>query len=233
MKTVIKNGWRQAGCRRWLLAVAAIGQPASVEAAELSWSDAPFSYYAEKESLRSALESVASAQMIPVKVSDRVNGEISVNFINQPLGEVFNQLVKAYSLTWYYDGYTLYVYQLDEVQSATVKLKSLTANEFLATLKQLGIHDDRFHWRAAESGKLVYLSGPQRYVDMVTDMATVVDEEKPSSDGQVYTWVDESGTTHFSSQPPVEQVDELRRIGINTPTITEENRQYIGDPDNG
>lgn len=185
-----------AGLVVFLFAVSGAG------AAELRWPDTIYSHYSNQEPLRDVLESMASSQAIPVVVSDKVQDVISVSFTELSPGEIFSRLMSAYKLTWYYDGNTLYVYRIDETQSAVIKLRSLTPLQFQTSLERLDMFDNRFRWNADQDQKLIYFSGPPRFVSLVNEMAKQLDTARARNPNTVYTWVDRQGITHYSSAPP-------------------------------
>lgn len=175
---------------------------AESQAAELRWSNEPYAYYADQEPLRELLNNLMSTQGVPVVVSKQVDDVVSARFEPKPPREIFQQLVKTYNFTWYYDGQVLYVYSNDEVQTATIKLDSLSVKDFSHSLRRLGVLDERFSWNTSEPDGLVYFSGPQRFVSLVMEMAEVMD--KQSHQEKVYKWRGEDGTMNFSSTPPPE-----------------------------
>lgn len=187
---------------RLVLVLAGMACAGVATTAELSWSPTVYSHYSNQEPLRDVLESLASSQSLPVVVSDNVQDVISVSFTEMLAGDIFERLISAYKLTWYFDGNAIYVYRIDEVQSSVIKLKSISPIQFQESLTRLGIFDPRFQWNVEEEYGLVYFSGPPRFVVLVNEMAKRLDIGKPVNQNTVYTWVDQYGTTHYSSEPP-------------------------------
>lgn len=192
----------------------------STQAAELSWPTTPYSHFSNQESLRDVLQSLAANQAIPIVVSEKIHDTVSVAFEEVQPALIFQQLVDAYNLTWYYDGHVLYVYGLDEMQTKTIKLKHLSVRSFKKSLRQLGILDERFSFRSIDHQGLIYLSGPTRLIELTLEMAELLDTEAPQAtpadkggrNTRIYEWKDSKGITHFSSAPPRKRVKGLKRL---------------------
>jgi type II secretory pathway component GspD/PulD (secretin) len=186
----------------------------NAQAAELQWPTTPYSHYSNQEPLSNVLESLSSSQGIPVVVSTKIQDVISISFAELEPAIIFKRLVDAYNLTWYYDGHVLYVYRLDEMQTKTIKLKSLSVKSFKKSLRELDILDERFSFRSIDHQGLIYLSGPKRFLELTAEMANHLDHNdgQPNMTAKVYKWKDKQGITHFSSAPPKRRVRGLRII---------------------
>ncbi|MGF1526674.1 MAG: secretin N-terminal domain-containing protein [Candidatus Competibacterales bacterium] len=185
-------------------------------AARLDWPDRPYSYYANEESLRDVLKSLATSHGMPAVISDEIDASVSVNFTSRYPREIFEQLVRAYNLTWYFDGKTLYIYKLDELVSQTIRLNRTSVDAFEQELRELGVYDERFYWRSIPARGLIYVTGPERYITLIKEWVVALDSapERPQG-GAVYTWTDANGITHFSSEPP----DNLGRSNLDIDVI--------------
>lgn len=186
----------------------------NAQAAELQWPATSYSHFSNQEPLGDVLQSLSSSQNIPVVVSKKIQDVISISFAELKPAVIFQRLVNAYNLTWYYDGHVLYVYRLDEMETKTIKLKSLSVASFKKSLRKLDILDERFSFRSIDRQGLIYLSGPKRYLELTAEMATHLDNDdtQPTMAAKVYKWKDKQGITHFSSAPPKRRVRGLRII---------------------
>ncbi|MDE1461004.1 type III secretion system outer membrane ring subunit SctC [Spartinivicinus poritis] len=152
--------------------------PGTVFSAQPNWSGKPFSYVARGQSLGEILTSFASSYSIPVVISeavdDTVNGELKQD---TPIA-FLDYLAKVYNLTWYFDGHILYIYKTNETKSKLIKLTSfLDANQLKRYLDKLGIWDRRFNWRVIPSKDLVYVAGPPRYVELVSETVAALEKK--------------------------------------------------------
>ena len=203
-------------------------------AAEVQWNDRPYSLYAKQDSLHNIITRLAVSAGVPVDVSESVDDIISVKFDQLSRQEIFQQLVNAYGLTWYYDGNRLYVDRLENTQSKTIKLNSLSVAAFKKYLQKLGLIDGSQHvqWQSIDNKRLVYISGPSPFIEKVSEMATMLDGEEEVEADTVYRWVDASGVTHFSSDageaPSQSMIYEIQTSHIsrlNNPANAEGNAQ--------
>ncbi len=172
----------------------------TVSAADIKWSSHPYTLYSKQDSLRDILTGLAASESIPVEVSESVQDVISANFENMTRKAIFQQLVEAYGLAWYYDGHRLYIDRLENTQAATIRLRSLSVAAFRAHLNKLGVIDDdyRYGWQSIDHKKLIYISGPAPFVERVTQMAKILDDSSRSVE-TIYKWTDKAGVTHYSS----------------------------------
>lgn len=149
--------------------------------------------------VRQALETFGVAQGVPVLMSKAVGGVVSGNFENVPALAFLDRLATINNLVWYYDGATLYVNGSSETVSTLIDLKYLKAEELGDLLKQFGVEDDRYPIKAASNGELIMVSGPPRYVELVSELIARADnlrEMRTFNEVEVrlfpltYTWAD-------------------------------------------
>jgi len=177
-------------------------QAIPVYSASVNWSRTPYTLYSNQENLGDVITGLASSEGIPVEISDSIDDVISGNFENMTRGAIFEQLVSAYGLSWYFDGHRLYVDRLENTRSATIRLNSIGVEAFKRHLMSLGVFDEdyQYGWKAIKHKKIVYISGPAPFVDRVKQMASALDDRHRTS-YTVYKWTDAKGLTHFSSDP--------------------------------
>ncbi|MBO0614425.1 hypothetical protein J1836_16100 [Thiothrix fructosivorans] len=148
------------------------------------------------------LKTLASLQDLPVVVSPKVKDVVSLHVQDKKPQEIFNELVKNYGLIWYYDKESLFVYKEEEVQTASISMKKMSPQEFTNALQRLQVLEERFQWQISEVDNIIYLTGPERFVSAVLDMAKVMDTQDLAR-RQVYRWKDKEGVVNFSSEDPV------------------------------
>ena len=119
-----------------------------------------------------------------------------------------NKIAQLNSLIWYFDGNGLYVYNSEEIEKQIINLQYMDTDEFVSTLKDIGIWDNRFYWRSRPAEGIIYISGPPRYMELVTETARLLDEksgERKKSHQTVrvfplrYAWADDR-TFNFRNQ---------------------------------
>ncbi|MCP3287939.1 type III secretion system outer membrane ring subunit SctC, partial [Aeromonas hydrophila] len=146
-------------------------------AQELDWLPMPYSYVAEGESLRDVLVNFGANYEVSVVVSDKVNDQVNGQFEHDEPQAFLQQLASLYNLVWYYDGNVLYVFKNSEVQSRLIKLAQTGAVELQQALQRAGIWEARFGWRPDTDNRLVYVSGPPRYLELVEQTALALEQQ--------------------------------------------------------
>ncbi len=192
-------GWRAA-----LAIGAACLVPAGLGHAGLvPWSNRTYSHYANAEPLASVVKSFMASQGIPVVVSEKVKDVVSLRYEDLAPAAFMDKLASAHRLLWYYDGSVMFVYSGDEIQTATLKLQHLSVEDFTQMASDMGIRDARFAWQGSSKDRVIYVSGPPRFVELTMELARAQDKPGKSLTGPVaYRWVDARGVTHLSSSPP-------------------------------
>ena len=145
-------------------------------AKRLPWKSPEYTLVARQMPIRSALESFSVAQGIPVLLSDRVAGVLSGDFKSVAPGDFLDRISAVHNLTWYYDGTALYIYTVGEMGSTLIDLRYMKADEVLKMMVELGVEDSRFPLKTASNGELIMVSGPPRYVMLVSEMISRADK---------------------------------------------------------
>lgn len=144
---------------------------------ELDWLPMPYSYVAEGESLRDVLVNFGANYEVSVVVSDKINDQVNGQFEHEEPLAFLQQLASLYNLVWYYDGNVLYVFKNSEVQSRLIKLAQTGAAELKQALLRAGIWEPRFGWRPDADNRLVYVSGPPRYLELIEQTAMALEQQ--------------------------------------------------------
>ncbi len=160
----------------WLVLVITAWQR-PLMAQELDWVPMPYSYVAEGESLRDVLVNFGANYEVSVVVSDKVNDQVNGQFEHDEPLAFLQQLASLYNLVWYYDGNVLYVFKNSEVQSRLINLEQTGAAELKQALQRAGIWEPRFGWRPDADNRLVYVSGPPRYLELIEQTAVALEQQ--------------------------------------------------------
>ena len=142
----------------------------------LPWKNPEYTLVARQMPIRSALESFSVAQGIPILLSDRVTGVLSGDFKRVSPADFLDRISAVHNLTWYYDGTALYIYTVGEMGSTLIDLRYMKADEVLKMMVELGVEDSRFPLKTASNGELIMVSGPPRYVMLVSEMIARADK---------------------------------------------------------
>lgn len=170
----------------WGMALCATPQPsnslASATAPEFRrpnrpvWRTPTYTLVARDMDLRTAFDTFAISQGLSIVLSESVVGRFSGDFRDVPTDEFLEKMATVHNLTWYYDGAALYLYGAGEIQTLLLDLQYMKAGELRTLLADLGVEDARFPLRTASNDELVMVSGPPRYVSIVSETIAKADK---------------------------------------------------------
>ena len=121
-------------------------------AAPIPWKTPTYTLVARDMNLRTALDTFAVAEGIPLVMSEGVQGVFSGDFKDVPSGEFLDRLATVHNLTWYYDGAALYL------------------------LAELGVEDSRFPLKTTSDDQIIMVAGPARYVSLIAELVARADK---------------------------------------------------------
>ena len=110
----------------------------------IPWKLPFYTLVARDMDLRVALDTFATAEGLPVVMSQSVAGNFSGDFRDTPASEFLDKIATLHNLIWYYDGAAIYIYGAGEIQALLINLQYMKAGEVRAMLKELGVEDSRF-----------------------------------------------------------------------------------------
>lgn len=159
-------------------------------AGEPRWRKQPYTHMSQEEPLRDMLADFGTDNGLRTVVSRKIKDKVSGRFEGMEPRRFIEKICKAYGLTWYWDGTSLFFYKSGDVRSRVMSLQFISFAKLASTLKEMGVWDERFPLRTARSDDAVYVSGPPRYVELVIETANRLDgkemENAPTfSDGQM------------------------------------------------
>jgi len=166
-----------------LAAALAFGATAPVaEAAAVRWKSSIVDYEAQGKDIKDVLRDFGASQSIPTRIAADVSGTVSGKF-HLPPRRFLDTLAASFGFVWYYDGEVLDITTAAELQSTLVKLDSADTGALRDALDRLRISDERFPivYDSAQGTALV--SGPPRYVQMVTNVASRLDNNAAHRSG--------------------------------------------------
>lgn len=156
-----------------LLALWALAGVCAAEAPvqrQIPWQVPQWTLVARGMDLCEALNSFAVAEGMAVVISPKVKGTLSGDFREVPAGEFLDRLATLHNLTWYYDGAALYIYGAGEIETILANLSYMKAEEVRQMLVELGVEDARFPIKTTQNGEIIMVSGPPRYVTLISEM---------------------------------------------------------------
>ena len=172
----------------------------AAQAAEIPWKLPSYTLVARDMDLRVALDTFAVAEGLSVVMSPAVAGVFSGDFKGVTPDAFLDKVATTHNLIWYYDGAALYVYGAGEISTLLIDLQYMKAGEVRAMLAELGVEDARFPLKTTSNDELIMVSGPPRYVSLVSEMVSKADKLKEMRTFNevetrmfplAYTWADD------------------------------------------
>jgi type III secretion protein C len=172
---------------RWLallMAGALVLTGAAVRAADLPWAGKPYQIVANEKPLADLLRELSASQGTTAVVDPKVAGSISGRFSGSPL-KTLNSLCATYGLSWYYDGAYLYIDPSSDARSEVLSIGNQAGNAgwLVQSLTQLRIYDPRYPLLVSGRDGTARVTGPKRYVEMVRQVARLLDSKSALNDG--------------------------------------------------
>ena len=115
---------------------------------------------------------------MPSIIADTVVGEVNGKIGPMTPVDFLDHLANIYGFIWYFDGHTLFVYDGSSSSQQIISLNYLPIKQLKKTLKKIGIWDGRFFWKEQPKEGLVFISGPPRYIELVSQTALLLDAKE-------------------------------------------------------
>lgn len=152
-----------------------LGPTAIVQGAELAWRARPYTIVADGKNVADFIRELASAQGATAVIDSKVEGTISGHFSGSPLATL-TSVCSTYGLTYYYDGSLLYIDRAADGQTQVFPIPKGSADELSRTLQAMQIPDKRFPLIISDRENTIYVSGPQRYVELVRQAISTISD---------------------------------------------------------
>lgn len=169
---------------RWAVAAAlltgwAAGQPAA--AADPAWPSSPYRYLVVDQDLRVLLEEFGRNTGLRVALTEGVKGRVRGSLPQVHAREFLDTAARTYGLDWYYDGSVMHVSTTAEAATRLLDLRGVPFHRLVEGLDQAGIADARFGMRQGPALGSVMVSGPPRYIQLVSDAVATMAGQKPQA----------------------------------------------------
>jgi type III secretion protein C len=143
---------------------------------QVQWREGVFDLQAVNEPLNVFLTRLLTLQGISTTISPAVStGRVNGRFKGKA-SAVFRELVDTYGLSWFYDGTTLEICSLSEVETRLLEVDPADVARLERNLRQFRLSDPRFPLRISTADGQILVSGPPRFVDMVVSVADKVSQ---------------------------------------------------------
>jgi type III secretion protein C len=153
-----------------------LGLVSASVAENIQWREGVFDLQAVNEPLNVFLTRLLTLQGISTTISPAVStGRVNGRFKGKA-SAVFRELVDTYGLAWFYDGTTLEICSLSEVETRLLEVDPSDVARLERNLRQFRLSDPRFPLRISTADGQIMVSGPPRFVDMVVSVADKVSQ---------------------------------------------------------
>lgn len=175
--------WHGLPCRAAAAAMlfvlgAGIGQ---AQAAVPKWPAAPYRYMVVDQDLRTVLEEFGRNTGVRIALADGVKGRVRGSLPQAAPQEFLDAVTRSYGLDWYYDGAVLHVSTSGEAETRYLDLHGLPFAALASGLDKADLTDPRFVLRDGPAQGLVTVSGPPRYVRLVSEAATAMTAQRAAA----------------------------------------------------
>ncbi|PMS24858.1 EscC/YscC/HrcC family type III secretion system outer membrane ring protein [Paraburkholderia rhynchosiae] len=161
-------------CAALVAAGALAASPVHAEA--VTWQGTRFEYVADHKDLKDVLRDFGASQHVMTWISPHVEGTVTGRFDAAPQ-RFLDQMAGSFGVLWYFDGSVLRIYGSNEARSATLGLTHASTDDLRRALGRLQIEDPRFPVRYDSVSRTAVVSGPPRFVELVTDVAHLIDHD--------------------------------------------------------
>jgi type III secretion protein C len=162
-------------------AVAAMTASAPAHAERIPWQSNRFEYVADRKDLKDVLRDFGASQHVMTWISPQVEGNVTGRFNSSPQ-QFLDKMVASFGVLWYYNGAVLRIYGANEARTATLGLQHAGTGDLRQALARLQIEDPRFPVRYDDVSRTAVVSGPPQLVDLVSDVARLIDRVQVKGD---------------------------------------------------
>lgn len=150
-------------------------------AMEPNWPTEPYHYTVVNQDLSSVLKTFGENLGIRTTISPAVKGVVKGTPTNASPKQFLDTLAQDYGFDWYYDGAVLSITATSEEQTQSVPLHGLSFEAARSKLEASGVLDSRFGFREGSSAGTAIVSGPPRYVALVSSELGVAPPADPNA----------------------------------------------------
>lgn len=143
-----------------------------------AFGERPYAYFGNGDSLPDVLQNFAASYYMPINISPAVQGLVNGKIGPLTPVDFLDHLANIYGFIWYFDGHTLFIYDGGASNQQIISLSYLSVSQFKETLKKIGIWDGRFFWKEQPNEGLVFISGPPRYTELISQTAELLDAKE-------------------------------------------------------
>ena len=138
-----------------------------VWAGPVPWTDAPYSYFAKNAKLETVLAEFAGSFSLSLNMAPSLSGLVNGRFTTQNPTEFITKLAGVYGFVWYTHAGTLHVSKSSDALTRSLPAPGGGIANLRQALTDLGVLEPRFGWGELAEQKVVLVSGPPSYVNLI------------------------------------------------------------------
>ncbi|WP_208350343.1 hypothetical protein [Pseudaestuariivita rosea] len=153
----------------------------ALHAAPLKLEDQEMPYLIIDQNLQSVLADFSESFDVPIDINDDVKGQVqrlSGDFTPEGF---LHHLALTHGFSWYYDGQVIHITPVEDDQTVILQMNDISFDDFLLTLEELGIADERFPVSEAGEQGLARASGPPRYIELLSEAFHAILQPTPAA----------------------------------------------------
>lgn len=139
----------------------------SAWAGPVPWTDAPYSYFAKNTKLETVLAEFAGSFSLSLNIAPSVSGVVNGRFTTQNPTEFITRLAGVYGFVWYTHAGTLHISKSSDTLTRSLPAPGGGIANLRQALTDLGVLEPRFGWGELAEQKVVLVSGPPSYVNLI------------------------------------------------------------------
>lgn len=138
---------------------------------------APYPLRARGLDIQDALRLFAKNLRIGLVVDESISGEITTELASGLSREAYiDELAALHDFVWYFDGQVLRVSPVGDIEIEFIPLRDNSGATVIDMLKRLGLFQAKFTHRADPRSRMLMVSGPSSYTELVREVASAAEE---------------------------------------------------------
>jgi type III secretion protein C len=137
----------------------------------IPWPKGNYHHFSKNQDLAELLRDFCTMQGISVIIHPAIKEMVNGRFSDIAPEQFWDDIVSAYSLTWFFDGNILYVYENNQIQTQVWSMTSDEMNTICRVVDELGVASSHFSMRRLERAGILVVSGPPRLIAVVGELS--------------------------------------------------------------
>lgn len=152
--------------------------PQPAQSADVPGLEQPVSLMPRDQAIGQFIKDLFSRIGVPVQIDESIRGTVNGDF-NKSARAVFEDLMKSFQLTLYYDGAVAYVYPANDIVHKVVYMPGTVGQQVVSNAASMNLVDDNNLVEVSSAGLIV--TGTQRFVEQVEELGDVLQQGAPRS----------------------------------------------------